>query len=391
MEAKRKRGRNVLNENLQQTYPYIKKTKSESDVRCDTCNAEFSISHGGKSDIESHIKSARHKKSNTAASGSKSVSNFFMSSNMTKADMHIAACEGIWAYHVICSNHSFRSADCSSKIIRNCFELVKFSCARTKCEAIATAVFAPYAHAILEKELAECLHVSVLTDASNHGHIKMFPVVIRYFLENAGVRLKIINLTSESDEKAKTIVRVVNDAMEKYKVKEKAAGFGADNAPGNFGSRVRGGEENAFRQLKALYPGLIGVGCGAHIVHNTLKRGCDRMPIDVESIVCKIYSHFYIFTVRVTHLKEFCEQVGIEYQKLLGLTKTRFLALLPAIDSILRVYEGLEEYFENDLSSPVVLKTFFRDPMAKIWLLFLRDQVCIRCFLSLNVRQSNFI
>lgn len=120
------------------------------------------------------------------------------------------------AYHVICSNHSFRSVDCSLNIIRHFFELVKFSCARTEFEAIATAVFASYSHGILEKELAECLDVSVLTAASNRGHIKMFPVVIRYFLENEGVRLKIFNLTSESDEKANTIVRVVDDAMDKY-------------------------------------------------------------------------------------------------------------------------------------------------------------------------------
>lgn len=85
----RKRGTNVFNESLKATYPFIKKTKSESDVRCDTCNNEFSIAHGGKSDIESHLKSVRHKKSNVAASSSKSVSNFFMNSNMTKADMHI--------------------------------------------------------------------------------------------------------------------------------------------------------------------------------------------------------------------------------------------------------------------------------------------------------------
>ena len=43
----------------------------------------------------------------------------------------------------------------------------------------------------------------------------------------------------------------------------------------------------------------------------------DNFPIAVESLVVKIYKFFHIYTVRVTELKQFCDFVDIEYQKIL--------------------------------------------------------------------------
>lgn len=373
--SKRKRGINVLSDKLREQYPFIVKTKSDSDVHCNVCNTDFNISHGGKSDIESHLKSDKHKTAVGAAASSQQLTRYFKSFSMTKHDLQIAACEGVWAYHVINSNHSFRSADCASKIIRNCFGLEKFTCARTKCESIATGVFAPFVVDELKKDLEKCHFITVITDASNHGIIKMFPVVARYFSEKEGVKVRIINLTTEGGEDSNIIVALVKAALVKFGAEAKLAGFCGDNAPCNFGNLERSGTKNALYKLNQLYPGLIGVGCGAHIVHNTLKAGCDKMPFDVELIVVKIYSHFYLFTVRVTKLKQFCESVDVEYQKLLGYGKARFLALLSAVDSILRIFDGLKEYCNNDPSAPVSMKDFFNNPMAKIWLLFIRDQV----------------
>lgn len=149
MDAKkaRKRGVNVFNDKLREAYKFIKEGRTDSDVVCETCGAEFSIGHGGKSDIEAHLKANRHKNAYTATSTSQTVTNFFKSSTMTKEDMHIAACEGVWAYHVINSNHSFRSADCASKIIRSCFQI----CMRTHEMCIQSRKHknVPSAHSIL--------------------------------------------------------------------------------------------------------------------------------------------------------------------------------------------------------------------------------------------------
>lgn len=122
----------------------------------------------------------------------------------------------------------------------------------------------------------------------------------------------------------------------------------------------------------------------------TLKAACDQMPFDVEMIVVKIYSHFYLTTVRVANLKQFCDSVDVEYRKLLGYCKTRFLELLPAIDSVLRIFDALKAYFLEDPSSPKALKTFFKEPMAKIWLLFLKDQVRSQITFSHKLANRSF-
>lgn len=63
---------------------------------------------------------------------------------------------------------------------RFCFE-PKFHCARTKCEKIVSNVFAPYAIDILTNQLKKANCISILIDASNHGNIKLFPLLVRFF------------------------------------------------------------------------------------------------------------------------------------------------------------------------------------------------------------------
>lgn len=218
----------------------------------------------------------------------------------------MATCEVVWAYHLITSNHSFLSSDCASKLLRTCFEIKDFHCARTKCEAIAKNVFAPYAEKVLRNELSDRHFVCLSSDASNHGNVKLMPVVVRYFIPTVGVRVKMMEFSSEKGETSKIISSLIIRTAEDYQITDKVLRFCGDNCPTNFGSCDRGGGNNVFYHLKQLNPNMTGVGCGAHTAHNTLKSACDCLPIDIECIVVKIYSHFYINTVRVETLKEIC-------------------------------------------------------------------------------------
>uniref|UniRef100_A0A2L2YMZ8 Uncharacterized protein n=1 Tax=Parasteatoda tepidariorum TaxID=114398 RepID=A0A2L2YMZ8_PARTP len=61
-----------FNEELSREFPFIESTKIDYMVRCDKCNAEFLVSHGGKNDITKHLATKRHKRFfNNAASSSK--------------------------------------------------------------------------------------------------------------------------------------------------------------------------------------------------------------------------------------------------------------------------------------------------------------------------------
>lgn len=370
--SKSSRGKCIFNSDLAQKYPFIKKdpNKSESDVKCNICSADFNIANKGKASIEQHITTAKHQNAMKAISKSHTVKTMF-----TKNVDLLSAREGVWAYHLIKSNHSFSSSDCSSKLLRTCFGIENFHCARTKCEAIATNVFAPYAEKVLQTELSDRNYICLSTDASNHGNIKLMPVVVRYFIPTIGIRVKLLEFTTATGEKSENISSLIIETAEKKQIVNKLVGFCADNCPANFGTREHRGENNAYYHLKQRIPKLFGIGCCAHIVHNTLKHACDYLPIDIECITVKIYNYFKTHTVRIEALKGICEISEYEYSQLLGYAATRFLALEPAVGSIVKLFEPLKAYFLGLKRCPSTIKLFFESHRSKLWLLFVKDQV----------------
>lgn len=190
----------TFNSALQNKYPFIKQRSGAADVTCVKCHTDFTVGHGGASDIEKHLKSGKHKLSDQAAASSSSMLAFFKRTDLpTAKDLDIAAAEGTWAYHTVQENHSFRSNDCASNLIQTCFEQ-KFRCARTKSQAIVVNVLAPMATDELKEQLREAHCITLLTDASNHGSIKLFPILIRYYLPYEGVKVKILEFREQPGE-----------------------------------------------------------------------------------------------------------------------------------------------------------------------------------------------
>ncbi|KAL4719536.1 hypothetical protein ACJJTC_012989 [Scirpophaga incertulas] len=76
-------------------YPFIKKRKDDSaDVTCEKCRTDFSVGHGGASDIEKHLKSEKHRLADQAAASSSSMLNFFKKTDSPiSKDLDIAAAE----------------------------------------------------------------------------------------------------------------------------------------------------------------------------------------------------------------------------------------------------------------------------------------------------------
>ena len=190
MSTKRKA---TFNKDLEKEYPFIKKTKSESDVKCIKCSSLFSIANGGKYDIERHIKTVRHKCADASASSSRSMTTFLQKESFGEKEKNLAAAEGTWAYHSIQHNLSFRSMDCTSKLIKRCFESA-FACARTKTEAILNNVFLPDALEHLKEDLSHANCVTLYCDCSNHGNIKLCPLLVRYCSPCHGVKVKVLEV-----------------------------------------------------------------------------------------------------------------------------------------------------------------------------------------------------
>ncbi|GBP94890.1 hypothetical protein EVAR_65454_1 [Eumeta japonica] len=83
-------------------------------AKCEKCRTEFSVSHSGAGDIEQHLKSENIKCRSCRCFQFFNVELFQNSNTPSSKDLDIAAAEGVWAYHTIQENHSFRSNDCEA-------------------------------------------------------------------------------------------------------------------------------------------------------------------------------------------------------------------------------------------------------------------------------------
>lgn len=281
---------------LQNQYAFLKKGKLDSTVYCNKCLSNFSIAHGGKHDIEKHIQTDKHKLNLTAAASSSKIDSYFKNvSQMNTEDEQLAAEEGLFAFHTVFHNNSFRSMDCTSKLVQKLYK-TKFTCGRTKAHAIITNIFAPDLLLSLQKQLEAVHFIAIFSDASNHKDQKLFPILVRFFDKKTGVNVKIIELASLPGETSDLIFNYLKGILKNNNLESKLAAYCADNANTNFGGLQRKGTKNIFFKLnESLNQSILGVGCAAHIIHNSIHTAANLLPIDIESIIAKIYSYFYIY------------------------------------------------------------------------------------------------
>lgn len=369
-----------FNNQLQKDFPYLRPTGKETTVLCSICQSVFSILSGGRTSRKEHEGTTKHKAALTARASSSSVTDFFHKVEPTQNEYDLALQEGIYAYHTVRHNHSFRSMDCTSNLNKK-FSNPKFACARTKCEAIVTNVFAPWANDELIKDLKDVQYVSLSVDTSNNRHVKLLPVLVRYFKAYEGsscVQTKLVDFVELKGETSEHIAAEIINVMNKYGIENKVVALSADNTNTNFGGLHRHGRENVHTKVKmSLRREVIGLGCPAHIVHNCAQTARDTIPVDVESTLSKIFGYFHIITVRVERLKSFCEYVGQEYQNILGYSNVRWLSMLPALERILQLYESLKSFSLSEEKCLVLLHKIFENPCTELWLAFIHASMTL--------------
>lgn len=364
-----------FNNKLGREFPFIKSTElGECDVRCNKCSATFSIANGGRSSIVQHISSEKHKRVDMSATSSKPLSSIFKNKVFNDREKNLALKEAVWAFHTIQHSFSFRSNDCTSKIIKKCFDEA-YSCARTKTEAIICNVFVHLLTDSIKTDLSKVNFITIFSDCSNHGSTKLCSILVRYFLPGCGVKIKVLSVVSIQNENSDTITNCIINIIEKYDMFEKLLALCADNTNCNFGGALRSGQNNVFSKLqKATNRKLIGVNCAAHVLNNCIQTAADCLPVDIELVLIKIYSYFYIYTIRVEELKEICENIDIQYRKLLSFSKTRWLTLFPSLERILKLFQPLKLYFAKQTKCPIIIKSLFENPLAEQWMHFIHCQ-----------------
>lgn len=361
-------------------WSFIKKGRTTEEAFCDVCNCFLSISHGGKADIKHHISTTNHKNRFTGATTSRSVADFMIKED-TQEELLIAAAELTTAYKVVKHHQSFNSLDCNVKLNAIMYPdskiAAKQSTARTKATAIVKNILAPHSVSETKKALQDVSYYGVGTDASNHKAEKMFPLLVQYFTEHDGIQQKLLKFDSLKNETSDTISKYCLDTLNGLQIPlDKLIAFCGDNANTNFGGLERRGQCNVFHKLKEeLGKPIEGIGCPAHVLHNTVSTAAGMLSVDVEVIVLKIYNYFAIYTVRTEKLKEFCSYVEMNHQTLLSHSRTRWLSLMPAVERILKLWTPLKNFFDAEDRAPKIIANFFKNPMAEIYFLFLHSNL----------------
>lgn len=141
----------------------------------------------------------------------------------------MAAKEATFAYHTAAHNFSFKSSDCTSKLIGKFFE-PKFSLARTKCEAIVLNVIAPLIVNEFREDLRRTNFITLSMDASNRKEMKIIPFVVRYFVPHDGVKVKLLDFLSVPGETSEILANTLMSVINKYDLSKKVIGFCGDNS-----------------------------------------------------------------------------------------------------------------------------------------------------------------
>jgi hypothetical protein len=269
-------------------------------VGCQHCNVYFFVARGGRSDIDQHLLcSQKHKDAEKTLVSVKNISLFMVRRDGDSESDKIAANEALVAYHTVRHGQSFHTNDCLSTLIKKIYE-PKCSSAHTKSEAIIANILSSYILGKVVEYLNKAESITVSLDASSKKDITVFPIIVQYFLPNCGVLDKIIDFISIPGETSDLQCAMLKEVSDKFASQNKIVALCVDNTNTNFDGCKLLGKNNVWQNLETeLKRQIIGIGCGAHIIHNSLQCAVICLLIDIQCFAVKVYKYFSIYTVRV--------------------------------------------------------------------------------------------
>ena len=114
----------------------------------------------------------------------------------------------------------------------------KLTLGRTKASAIAHKVLGPASVQETVEILQNNVFYSVATDASNHGAIEMFPLMVRFYSPFTNLETCVLDFYEDSNETATAIhMNLVTRLKERNIDTKYLTSYCADNANVNFGCR----------------------------------------------------------------------------------------------------------------------------------------------------------
>jgi hypothetical protein len=102
-------------------------------------------------------------------------------------------------------------------------------------------ILAPLSLNQVREELEDAKFISVMIDSSNHKHTKVVPILVRYFVLQQGVKMKILKFRNLSGESYAQLTEHIVRFLEEAKLIDEAVSLSADNTNAIFdGAKRRG-------------------------------------------------------------------------------------------------------------------------------------------------------
>lgn len=352
------------------TFHFLKKVDGNvHKAFCDICRKSFLISHGGLHDIKRHVTAPEHQRGKRTLKGNQTLLKFIKGDLMTSEEEKVVAAELAKTYHRVKHSISYASADCDAKLCPTIFDdskiATKITLGRTKASSLVYNVLAPASTDDIIAKLRSGVFFSISTDASNHGNVKIFPLLVRFYSPDDGLRTCLLDFYEDPNEKAVDIYNNIKERLGSLGLELKnVSAYSADNASVNFGIH-----HSVYTLLlkddENILP-FVPAGCSAHMLHNVVKNATEQCEFDVENLVLKVYGYLSYHAQRVQKLKECFADAELQYQNIVRHVKTRWLSLHPAVEKILHGFAALKTYFMSlGNKCPVALKQYFNDENAK--------------------------
>ena len=109
--------------------------------------------------------------------------------------------------------------------------------------------------AVLKRfEENDIAYFDVVTDDSNHNELKLFPIIIQYFVwKKGGLQSKLIEFTNKANETTDTNAPYAKDSLEERILLKKCVAFTGNNCNTMFGELWRNENGNiVFAKLKKM-------------------------------------------------------------------------------------------------------------------------------------------
>lgn len=339
-------------------------------ARCTICASDFSISHGGRHDVTTHVRGKHHKEMASASTSMRSVATYFRAPTQS-----VIEAESLWSKFVCKHNLSFQTSDHATKLFRRMFpdsEIAKkFCCGHTKTAAIIKEALAPH---YLEKTLHDMLpFFSVMMDESNDKTDKSCIILVRIFDPNVGdVRTRFLDMPIVNIGTAKNLFDALRLSLSKKGLDfSNCISFMSDTT-----NVMKGARSGVQKLIKMECSDVLDVGCICHLADLTIKAGLQVLPVDIDKLFIDIFYYFYNSSKRKQEFCDlWCSLFTSEPQTILKHCPTRWLSLLRCVGRYLMQLDGLRSYFrscgEAETSKVKGILERLEHPLTKPLLLFL--------------------